>query len=248
MTQMRVQVEQLVKNCELLSRLYCARVPIHAPEGDNGTTFALACLARAHYTLNTIAAMRHRELDGATLFRTLYEHVVTFAWRMIDAREHFAMFQRWELDEREKLRKCLAQAGLELSSEDIRCALRDMSSRRAPETYDRALLADRYWSRLELGWSWHFQRSYENVFRAYGAHVHPTIMGLDCFITRNHGGGIVGSPRPAQGDCVVAEAALCFADGLAVASHRFGAPTLHELLDCLCYELLPLTDSPPPTE
>jgi len=237
MIQMRVQVEQLVKNCELLSALYLAGVPIHAPEGDNGTTFALACLARAHYTFNTIVGMRDRELDAATLFRTLYEHVVTFAWIMIDAREHFPMFLRWEFDEREKLRRGLVQLGHEFSGGDVRSALRQMSSKKAPDTHDRALIADRYWSRLDLPWHWNFRRSYVNLFRAYGAHVHPTVMGLDWFITPNNGGGIIGVPRQNHEDCIVAEASLCFSDGLAVAGYCFGKSTLDELLGCLCHEM-----------
>jgi hypothetical protein len=236
MTQEQVtdaQVVQFAKNGPLILALYSACIPVHAKHGSNGETFALACLARAHYTLETILGTRAREVDCAALCRVLYEHVVTFSWLEINPDEHFPMLQCWEYNERVKMFKGAKEFGHTWDEGAIRRSLVDMGTTAAPAIHDRAAAADRYWTRLGLDWQWRFKRSYSNLYRLYSCHVHPTIMGLDCFITRNDGGGIVGRPRAVHDDSMAAESVACFADGLAVASHRFGAPTIEQIVRAL---------------
>jgi uncharacterized membrane protein len=65
--------------------------------------YAFACLARAHYALESIFLLNGREADSAALTRVLYEHIVAFAWLMIDPAAHYLAHLSWEHGERQKM-------------------------------------------------------------------------------------------------------------------------------------------------
>jgi hypothetical protein len=225
--------KQLAANGHRLSALYGARAPARAPSGQDWETQALGYLARANYTLQTILAMPNREIDATVLGRSLYEHVVAFAWLLIDPVAHRPMLLRWEYEERTKMVKDPHGFRILSPPEDgvIRRALIDMGPKCAPETPDRALAADNYWSRCGIKWQWHFRNGYVGLFRGYSVFVHPTIAGITPFIVRDHHGSSVGLPRGGQGGDVQVEAVICFADALAVASHRLRWPSIGEVLE-----------------
>jgi hypothetical protein len=230
---------QLAANGHRLSALYGARAPTRS--GQDWETHALAYLARANYTLQTILAIPTRDIDCMVLARSLYEHVVAFAWLLIDPPAHRPMLLRWEYEERVKLLndshgfKMLAPP----SDTIVRRALIDMGQKAAPETPDRALAADKYWSRCNIKWTWRFRHGYWGLFRGFSVFVHPTVAGIDPFIVPGNRSATVGIPRaPHRGD-IQAEAVLCFADALAVASHRFGWPSIGEVLEAFTHGLRP---------
>lgn len=228
---------QVVRNGHLLSALYGAhtlRPPRSMPDWQ---VFASACLARANYSLLTILSLDHREVDCLTLARSVYEHVVTMAWVSIDGPKHYPMHLQWERRERMKMISELQAFGSEALPPDaanvIKRATIDAAQETAPPAAGRAVECDRYWPRAlppEGGWMWHFRRSYTNLFRYCSAYVHPTVMGVDCFIERHPGAVQIGLPRSVGRSEVAVCAVQSFADGLAVASLRFGWPPMLEIL------------------
>ena len=220
------QTRQLATNGRRLSLLYVANAPSQPATGTDWETFCLACLARAHYTLRRM--LDHAdEIDGAGSARVIYEHVVAFAWIAINPSVHYRQFLRWESLQREKMQKDLAQFG-EVAPDPmiVRRALIDTAAESAPETADRALAAENFWSRSVSEWPFQFRRAYANLFRPYSAFVHPTVMGLDPFIERGPSGPRIGQPREVGDGHILAAAVGSFADGLIVASHRLGWPSM----------------------
>jgi len=226
------ETEQLIRNGWILSSLYLARVPKKPPSGRNWETFALATLARAHHTLQTILGLeRNREPDCAVLARVMFEHVATFAWLMVDPEERYPRLLRSEYNERVKLMADLKPFGVNGPDEnEIKRSLAEMGNTAAPPLSTRTLEADSYWTRCGADWNWKLRRIYADLYRPYSSYVHPTVSGLDCFITPGNGGGTIGYPRSVEGGCIPAEAASCFADALAIASQHWGAPTIRELV------------------
>jgi hypothetical protein len=87
-----------------------------------------------------------------------------------------------------------------------------------------------YWSRCNIKWTWRFRTGYWGLFRGFSVFVHPTVAGIDPFISTEARGAAVGIPRAAHRGDVQVDAVLCFADALAVASHRLGWPSIGEVL------------------
>ncbi len=228
---------QIVSNGHILSALYLARVPA-AHASPDWETFLLACLARSHYTLQTILEAQHRELDCAVLARVLYEHVVALAWVAIDPVPHYPMFLRWEYNEREKMRKDLESfVSIAPGEGTVRRSLIDMGPISAPATPDRALAADKFWSRCVTDWEWGLRRTYANLFRPYSSYTHPTVMGLTPFVSHTGLAVNVGPPALMHNRTIAVETVTIFADGLVVASHRLGWPTLKEVVSAFAHGL-----------
>lgn len=227
----RWNAEQICENGLRLSRLYERHAPREPGRWPDSTILCYALLARAHYTLNTILALGERGVDSVVLARTVYEHVATLAWLTIDPEPHRRMFLRWERNQREKMATDLKRfATLAPSNVDVRRALIDAGDQSAPETADRALAADAYWSRLGLAWEFAFRRTYANLFRPYSAFVHPTVMGLDLFISQSEPSSVGASPAARVCDKAVLHAVSSFADALVVTSHTFGWPPSRDVV------------------
>lgn len=222
---------QLIRNGADLCLLYGQHASRDPSRRSEAEILCLAILARAHYTLETILGLQEREVDSIVLTRSLYEHVVTLAWLAIDPDAHHGMFLRWELDQREKMAKDLQRFGSIVPAQiNIRRALIGAGKKIAPETADRALEADRYWSRLGLDWDFAFRHTYAALFRPYSGYVHPTVMGLYPFVEQRPDGLKIQAPVAQLGEKVAAHAVLSFADALVVASHRFGWPPLRNVV------------------
>ncbi len=223
---------QLILNGHGLSALYGSHAPAAVPQPvENWHVFSLACLARAHYTLVTVLDLQHREVDCISLTRTLYEHVIAFAWVAIEPETHYPMFLRWELIQRKRMCDDLARFGVVAPPfDEVKRALVDAAHECAPDTADRALQADAFWSRLHPDWEWGFRRSYANLFRQYSAFVHPTVMGLESFITRGPTGPKIGIPPKRAASEAAASAVASFADALVVAHLRLRWPPFPKIL------------------
>jgi hypothetical protein len=230
------QTLQIAANGPRLCLLYVANAPPRPATGENWETFLLACLARAHHTLRRM--LDHPdEIDGAALARIVYEHVIAFAWVAIEPSGNYRQFLRWEYLQREKMRKDLEQFG-EVAPDhaSVRRALIDMAPDSAPETPDRALAAERFWSRcVQPEWHFQFRRVYANLFRPYSAFVHPTVMGLDPFIEVGSSRPRIGDPREVGNGHILAGAVVSFADGLIVASHRMGWPPMIAVVEAMMH-------------
>ncbi|HMJ53191.1 MAG TPA: DUF5677 domain-containing protein [Polyangiaceae bacterium] len=240
-----VQRRQLAENGHRLCLLYATNAPSRAPTGSNWEIFSLALLARVDYTLRRMLREPTETIDGAGLARAIYEHVVAFAWIMIDPAEHYRRVQRWEYEERIKMQKDLAKfAHFAPNPNFIRRSLVDMAHESAPDTADRALQAQNHWSRSGLKWPFAFRRSYANLFRPYSAYVHPTVMAMDHFISRDPLGPVVGAPRPFDDGRMLAAATSSFADALVIASDRLGWPKMHDVAAAMTFGIRWETDSP----
>lgn len=163
------ETSQVVENGKLLSSLYETRVPTSSTTGQSWEAFALATLARSHYTLRTILGLgRDREVDTAVLLRAMFEHVVTFAWLLVDPVNHFPMLLRSEYDQRIKQRRDLVEfgiSGINVDENEIRRSLIDMGPRCAPDVLARTKLANSYWTRCGSVWIWNFRRAYGTLYR-----------------------------------------------------------------------------------
>jgi hypothetical protein len=223
--------QALSRNAFALSALYVRWAPQHPPGGHDFETMGLGYLARAHHAFETILQIPQREVDCCVLARTLYEHVVAFSWLAIDPEPHRRMLLRWEYNERRKWLNDPHTFQLLDPPDDgiVRRALIDMADTAAPETPDRAFAADKYWPRCNIGWPWQFRRSYSHLFRFFSCYVHPTVVGIDPFVERGDP-PTVGRARAVFDEEIRGEAAVCFADALAVASFRLGWPSMDDLL------------------
>lgn len=227
---------RIADNGHRLSALYGQYVPRGRQAYANSDAMMLACLARAHYTMVTILAFAHRQIDCLALLRSMYEHVVTFAWVAIDPEQNYHAFCRWEQKERLKMSADQAEhSSFGVDRSAVVRPLADAGPACGPEMPERALQADAYWNRIESNWEFHFRSAYATLSRTSSAYVHPTLMGLEPFVSRNERGTRIGLPMLLSGRNVASEAALLFADALAVASWRLRWPPRHEIAQALTY-------------
>jgi hypothetical protein len=63
-------------------------------------------------------------------------------------------------------------------------------------------------------------------------------MGVDPFVSRTSAGPLISEPRIEHDGHIQAGAVTMFADALVVASHRFGWPSLREVLVSFTHGLL----------
>ncbi|MEO8903849.1 MAG: hypothetical protein ABI488_16170 [Polyangiaceae bacterium] len=181
-------VGRMVDNWAALSELYVsnARIALAKPQPfEPWEQYALACLARAHYTIETIFRIKDREADIVALTRVLYEHAATFAWLMVDPVAHYARALAYEREERDKLGKGLGQHhpqwNLPEAAKLATLALGDDPTAKSVDLFARAERADRHWMANVTGWEFTFARNYQSIFRGYGTSVHATIAGLEPF-------------------------------------------------------------------
>lgn len=221
-----------------LQQVYGARAPAVVEHNEpvlSWPVFASATLARASYCLESIVLLEARELDAALLCRSLYEHVVTFAWVAIDPGVHLSQLLKDEADE---LRKSNNDIGKFFTAErDIRRLeqLQQFSRGVAgemPSLLGRAKAADGYWARLLNTFTsgkYGFDGQYTAVYRQFSLFVHPTTWGLEPFVSGTGEQRTIGSPR-SQGGYAVTMAPILFAQALLVASDRLGWPPTAEVL------------------
>lgn len=225
---------QIIANGARLLDLYDRHSIIAPPPSEDWETFSRACLARVRYSTGAILQLHDYPTERIPLARCVYEHAVAFAWLLIDPEPHYARFKRWEIGEREKIFDALRKYGTVTPppKETIALALIGASDTAAPETFDRAMAADKFWRAQQPSWPWRFVASYGNIFRYLSTHVHPTVMGLDCFVARTPSGpAILPVPEtmPTAMDATVG-AVTSLADALMVSATRFGWPSHAEVL------------------
>lgn len=246
---------QIVENWNRLSAIYGTYAPNAVERKDSGDVvalvrdwrpFAFACLARCHYTLQSMVALHLRGMDAACLCRVLYEHVATFAWLMINPEEHYPQYLRWELNQREKMLADSAMhvrapedpEGLQLMRTTVDAAA---AAKAAPELPDRALAADRHWGEKIPECTFFFRKTYANVWRGFSAHIHPTWMGLVSFVSIDREAIRYGLPTGPEPDFVLSLGVTLFCDALRICSFSQGWPPFLELAKAYLHDM-PFSD------
>jgi len=233
---MSAAVDRMLANWPALSSLYLkdARTAlVRKHQFESWECYALACLARAHYTVGSTLMLEDRESDCATLTRVLYEHVIAFAWLMIDPAHHYQRLVSWEKKERLKVVKGLARfipgapSEAEATANLMTLGL-DLAVPAAPETFDRAVQAQEFWQSRDTGCEFCFARNYECLFRTYSSYVHPTTAGLMQFFDPDPAGDPARPVRRHTGQ-IPAEAMLMFSDMLIVSAHSLGWPDRRQI-------------------
>lgn len=237
----RGELERLAANWPALDEFYNrhARISLARQHFEHWECYALSCLSRIHYSVASVFLLRDREADAASLTRILYEHVVAFAWLMIDPEQHYKRLLSWEKNERTKMVKGLAKFNADPVTEAeatmhlVSVGL-DPTVPAAPETFDRADQAERFWAAGAAAWTFSFPRSYASLFRPYSAFVHPTVAGLISFFDPTPGAD-PASPIPRHQGCIPAEAMMLFIDALVVSAARLGWPLHDDILAVAFY-------------
>ena len=224
------EANRIVQNKARVSALYLEHATAayaRAAQFEPWRHYAFACLARAHYALDSIFLLRQRAADQAALTRVLYEHVVAFAWLMIEPPSHYLALLSWEHEERKKMRTDMAKyasSPVPTEAEVTRLMVAeglDLSVKPARATPDRALAADAHWTSKIAHWPFSLRRAYPGLFRAHSANVHPTVMGLLAFSPAN--GRVNADVRP----ILEVEAVMAFCDALTIASETLNWPPQH---------------------
>lgn len=246
---------QIVANWHRLSEVYGRHAPRELERVDNGDVaalvgdwrpFAFACLARCHYTLQSMVALHLRGMDAACLCRVLYEHVATFSWLLIDPATNYPQLLRSEMRDREKM---LADSAKHVRAPSDPAALDEMralmakvmADKPAPELPDRALFADRYWAEKMPAYTFFLRKGYASIWRGFSAHVHTTWMGLVSFVEMDQRSIRYGIPRGPDPDFVLALGVTLFCDALRICSFAQGWPPFEEIAKAYLHEM-PFTD------
>ncbi len=124
--------------------------------------------------------------DASRLLRSLYDHVVTFAWLAADPPPRLALWRKEDLEERLKVHREFAAAGEQLLPDADREQMeRDVArlQGKAPDLASKAAMADKHWipriGALRPGSLSSFRGFYTILFREQSGLVHATFRGLN---------------------------------------------------------------------
>jgi len=125
--------------------------------------------------------------DASRLLRSLYDHVVTFAWLGADPPPRLALWRKEDLEERLKIHREFAAAGEQLIPDADREQMeRDIAhlEGKAPDLASKAAMADKHWiprigGALRPDSLSSFRGFYTILFREQSGLVHATMRGLN---------------------------------------------------------------------
>lgn len=229
---------------DALARLVEERLPMEFEDrgdADAWPMVATALLSRAATTLRHVfdAGPGGRQaVDAATLGRSLFEHVVHFAWLGADpSAERLQAWRRVDLVARRTADNDTRTVGVELFTDTQRAALEDqIAGLNGPDRLnlaDLAVAADKHWAGRLPGLYDHtdtssFRGLYAVLYRSYSPTAHPTMQGLNPVVedvspTRRR----VVIEKPAIEDRgPFGMATVVFALGLFIAAATLGWPDL----------------------
>lgn len=175
--------------------------------------------------------------DASRLLRSLYDHVVTFAWLAEDPPMRLALWRKEDLEERLKIHREFAAAGEQLLADpDRRQMERDVArlEGKAPDLASKAAMADKHWipriDALQPRSLRSFRGFYTILFREQSGLVHATMRGLN-YVTID-----LAPPRkqvvlegPLEGNGPYGMATVVYCIGLLVAAESLGWPDGDEL-------------------
>lgn len=175
--------------------------------------------------------------DSSRLLRSLYDHVVTFAWLAADPPPRLALWRKDDLKERLKIHREFAHAGEELLPDDVREGMERSVAQiegSAPNLADKAAIADRHWipriDALEPHGMRSFRGFYTILFRDQSGLVHATMRGLNhVTIDLEHERKRVVLEGPLGSSSPYGMATAVYGIGLLVAAQALGWPDADEV-------------------
>jgi hypothetical protein len=227
-----------------LAALVNCHLPLEADVTGDGDPWPLvgpALLAHATGTLRSIfvLAPTGSHNDASRLLRSLYDHVVTFAW--LGAKptaDRLAAWRKHDLEERLKADTEAMKAGEPLLEDAVRRQMEvDVESINAsrPDLASMSVAADKHWAEwveaLEPGVGFRsFRGLYTVLFRQHSGLVHATYRGLnavteDLSPTRRR----IVLQAPVEGRGPYGIATAVYGLGLLVAAHSVGWPSTAEV-------------------
>ncbi|MGH3429981.1 MAG: DUF5677 domain-containing protein, partial [Mycobacteriales bacterium] len=124
--------------------------------------------------------------DASRLLRSLYDHVVTFAWLAADPPARLALWRKEDLEQRLKIHREFAAAGEQLLPDTDREQMeRDVAriEGKAPGLASKAAMADKQWipriDAIQPHGLRSFRGFYTVLFREQSGLVHATMRGLN---------------------------------------------------------------------
>lgn len=215
--------------------------PITASAGDHQRIAALMARivgsARAALTLSEL----DRRADLAVVVRSMYEHVVMFAWltaRKGQTHERLLLWQRYTDEQILKFdndtERSTGQRAIDAASrEQMEADHEYMGKHRMPGLADRAAAADREWAGRggfgTPGDALTLREVYRALYRPMSGVVHPTQMGLE-LVTERDGKKIVVDLEPiGTGADSLAPAAALLASTILMSSLTLGRPPLDDV-------------------
>jgi hypothetical protein len=145
----------VTKRADALAVLVEARLPMEADVPGVREAWPLvgpALLSHATGTLRSIMLLgpAGAHNDAARLLRSLYDHVVTFAWLAADASaERLALWRLEDLGQRLKVDREMAEAGAPILDDAARDEMQrevEGAKTTTPDLAAKALAADRHWA------------------------------------------------------------------------------------------------------
>jgi hypothetical protein len=229
---------------DALAELVEARLPMEftvtvtaTGDADAWPLVGTALLSRMTTTLRRMFDATHggQSVDAATLARSLYEHVVHFAWLAADPST--ARIQEWfkaDLISRLKADTDMRSLGEPLFSDADRAALESqiaaMKGPKELKLVNLAIAADKHWAGKLPGMGAHttrdsFKGLYAVLYRSYSSTAHPTYMGLNHVVEdTSPTGRRVVIEKPPEGRGPFGFATVVYALGLYVAAQSLGWP------------------------
>jgi hypothetical protein len=185
------EMNLVAERADALATLVEIRLPIEVdPFGpqDAWPLVGPALLAHATQTMRSIILLEPRGFynDGFRLLRSLYDHVVTFAWLAIELETRLTLWRLEDLGERLKADREASDSGEPLLDdawrEQIEMELAG-SEAGTPDLASKAVATDRHWGPrvavLAPQGEWSFRELYTYLFRNYSGLVHATFRGLN---------------------------------------------------------------------
>lgn len=145
----------VAKRADALAALVEARLPMEADIAGVHQAWPLvgaALLSHATSTMRSIVLLgpAGAHTDASRLLRSLYDHIVTFAWLAADPGERLAVWRLEDIVQRLKAVREMAQAGEPILDDAARDEMQrevDAATRTTtPGLAAKALAADRYWA------------------------------------------------------------------------------------------------------
>jgi hypothetical protein len=148
-----------------------------------------ALLTHATASLKSIFVLRQHQAhnDASRLLRSLYDHVVTFAWLAADPSvKRIDAWQRSDFEQRLRMDREFTSVGSTLLDADMRISMEreiDQIPTTAPDLASKALVADDFWEpridALGVDEFGSFRGLYTILFRQHSGLVHSTYRGLN---------------------------------------------------------------------
>jgi hypothetical protein len=181
----------IAQRAAALAELVERRLPLEADSNGIATAWPLAgpgLLALATASLKSIFLLRPHQAhnDSSRLLRSLYDHVVTFAWLAVDPPARLGPWRKNDLEERLKMAREFDASDTELLPRLARAQMeRDIANTEGsvPGLADMALNADKHWlpriPDLDGTGFKSFRGLYTVLFREHSGLVHATMRGLN---------------------------------------------------------------------